>query len=83
MDIRNLSSQLHGGGNHVHALLPIPQGEEYVAQQDQGTAGQPVQVLSICHLEGLSKVVLALPILSCKKGFQAVDLICSRLHAVA
>ena len=63
MNVWDLAGQLHSGGHHVHALLPIAETEEDVPQQDEAAAGQPVEVLGVCHLEGLPQVSLALPVL--------------------
>ena len=63
MNVWDLAGQLHCRGYHVQTLLHVAQTEEDVAQQHQAAAGQPVEVLGVCHLEGLPQVSLALPVL--------------------
>ena len=63
IDIRYLAGELHGRGHHVHALPGVLEAQEDVTQQHEAAGGQPVQILSVGHLERLSEVSLALVVL--------------------
>ena len=80
MNVRDLAGELHGRRHHVHTLLRVAETKEDVAEQDQAAAGQPVEVLSVGHLECLPQVSLTLPVLRGEERLEPVDVVRGRLH---